>query len=146
MIYQYEIRFCKQLLISYIFYRFALEEIADLVKSLKKGKSPGLDSIYEEHFRSIFIYFFCLMVHPKQIYVTNKDSCRWIRITCVMNTFFFSMQYRKKCPSIFYTKRYIYLFYLKRVIKMLSKVLLYKQSILYALYNNMITHLIKLRT
>ena len=37
---------------EYSFDRFTFEEVNEVIKSINCGKSPGLDNIYGEHFKS----------------------------------------------------------------------------------------------
>lgn len=95
---------------NYSFDRFTFDEMCDVIKCLKSGKSPGLDNIYGEHFKladkSVHVYltllFNAVVIHgyiPLEIMntvlvpiikdkkgdITSKDNYRPIAITCILS-------------------------------------------------------------
>ena len=94
----------------YTFDRFTLEEVAESLKDLKVGKSPGLDNVYAEHFKYadksiagyLMLLFNSIVIHghiPMEVMdtvlvplikdkkgnITSKDNYRPIAITCILS-------------------------------------------------------------
>ena len=103
--------------------RFTPSEVIDGLKGLKKGKSPGLDSIYSEHFKYshdkisilLCLLFNAMLIHgyipsdamdtiivpiikDKKGDCTDKDNYRPVAITCVISKIL-ELVILKRCES-----------------------------------------------